>query len=134
MNKKNGSYFNASKLSEKMRKLTVFHIHSINLQSSHKAHHANLWPHATNFYLSRSVMSWIRQDWYKEFLKMHIMWLFVHCYVLEFYMTDLTHCNICHLMACMRYVKFQGFIFLYCLCWFVYVYVSFHVVIITNQL
>lgn len=53
--KKNGSHFNASKLSEKMRKLTVFHIHFINLQSSHKAHHANLWPHATNFYLSRSV-------------------------------------------------------------------------------
>lgn len=42
MKKKNGSHFNASKLSEKMRKLTVFHIHLINLQSSHKAHHANL--------------------------------------------------------------------------------------------
>lgn len=110
MKKKNGSHFNASKLSEKMRKLTVFHIHFINLQSSHKAHHANLWPHATNFYLSRSVMSSIRQDWYRESLKMHILWLFVHCYVyvniLEFYMTDLTHCNICHMMACIRYVKF----------------------------
>lgn len=55
MKKKNGSNYNASKFSEKMRKLTVFHIHFINLQSSHKAHHANLWPHATNVYLSRSV-------------------------------------------------------------------------------
>lgn len=76
---KNCITFQCIKTFWQMRKFLYF-IFILLSTSSHKAPHTNLWPHAANFYLSWSVMSTIRKDWYRGSLKMHIMWLFVHCY------------------------------------------------------